>query len=72
MWCIEWGLVVGVYGFGGVGCEIYVMNVLVLTCVVLVFVLTKPACSVCDVDCSVGNSSDYEAVLFGGVTVDDP
>ncbi len=44
----------------------------VLMCVVLVFVLTKPAYSVCDIDCSIGNSSDYEAVLFGGVTVNDP
>jgi len=61
-----------VYGFGGVGCEIYEMCVLVLWCVVLVFVLLKPSYSVCDVDCSVGYCGKYEAVLFGGVTVDDP
>ncbi len=52
--CIEWGLVVGVYGFCGVGCEIYEMNMVVLMCVVLVFVLTKPTYSVCHIDCSVG------------------
>ena len=60
------------YGFGGVGGEIYVMKMFVLWCVVLVFVLTKPSCSVCDVDCSVGYCSENEAILFGGVTVDDP
>jgi len=61
-----------VYGFGGVGCEIYEMCVLVLMCVVLVFVLLKPAYSVCDVDCSVGYCGEYEAVLFGCVTVNNP
>jgi len=61
-----------VYGFGGVGCEIYVVEVFVLWCVFLVFVLTKPTYSVCDVDCSVGYCSENEAILFGGVTVDYP
>ena len=48
------------------------MCVLVLMCVVLVFVLSKPTYSVCDVDCSVGYCCEYEAVLFGGVSVGDP
>jgi len=61
-----------VYGFGGVGCEICVLEVGVLLCVVLVFVLLKPAYSVCDVDCSVGYCGEYEAVLFGCVTVNNP
>ena len=65
-----WGLVVVGEGFAGVWCEVDVVDVCVLLCVVLVFVLTKPACSVCDVDCSVGYCGDYEAVLFGCVTVD--
>lgn len=43
-----------------------------MTCVVLVFVLFVPACSVCDVDCSVGYCCDYEAVLFGCVAVGCP
>ena len=72
VWCMEGGLVVGVYGFGGVGCEVYVLEVLVLLCVVLVFVLTKPSYSVCDVDCSVGYCRKNKAILFGCVSVDDP
>ena len=70
--CIEWGLVVGGYGFCGVGGEIYEVNMFVLLCVVLVFVLLKPTYSVCDVDCSVGYCSEYETILFGCVTVSDP
>ena len=60
------------YGFCGVWCEVNVLDVFVLMCSVLVLFLLKPAYSVCDVDCSVSNSGDYEAVLFGGVTVNDP
>ena len=41
-------------------------------CLVLVLFLSKPSDSVCDIDCSIGNSGDYETVLFGGVTVNDP
>lgn len=48
------------------------MDVFVLMCLVLVLFLSKPACSVCDIDCSIGDSSDNETVLFGGVTVNDP
>ena len=46
------------------------MDVFVLMCVVLVLFLFEPFDSVCDVDCSVGYCGDYEAVLFGCVTVD--
>ena len=60
------------YGFCGVWGEIYVVDVFVLWCVVLVFVLTKPTYSVCDVDCSVGYCSKNKAILFGGVSVGDP
>ena len=55
-----------------VWCEVDGVLVFVLLCVVLVFVLLKPAYSVCDVDCSVGYCCENKAVLFGCVSVSDP
>lgn len=60
------------YGFCGVWCEVDVVDVFVLLCVVLVLFLVVPAYSVCEVDGSVGYCGDYEAVLFGCVAVDCP
>jgi len=51
---MEWGLVVGVYGFCGVWCEVDVVDVFVLRCVFWVVFLFEPAYSVCEVDYSVG------------------
>lgn len=53
-WLVEWGLVVGVYGFCGVWCEVDEVDVFVLWCVFLGVFVLEPFDSVCEVDGSVG------------------